>query len=109
MMQATLAAATQNLREAVRPEFQLAALAFQHLFSNRKSAIRNRRNLNKGKVGFKSNRKKIAIFQMRFAPAARLLDALDQADLVDYANNGCIDRRIWAADSSHRGEAFGGK
>ena len=58
MMQATLAAATQNLRGAVRPEFQLPALAFQHLFSNRKSVIRNRRNLNKGKVGFKSNRKK---------------------------------------------------
>jgi len=63
----------------------------------------------KERIGFKSNRNKIAIFQMRFARAARLLDALDQADLVDYANNGCIDRRIWAADSSHRGETFGGK
>ena len=63
----------------------------------------------KERIGFESNRKKIAIFQMRFARAARLLDALDQADLIDYANNGCIDRRIWAADSSHRGEAFRGK
>jgi len=110
MRQIALSAATQGLRGAVRPEFRLAAIAppgLHFLIANPRLEIAA--TSTKERIGFKSNRNKIAIFQMRFARAARLLDALDQADLVDYANNGCIDRRIWAADSSHRGETFGGK